>query len=89
MSLFAKRCPNCKQMVSNVGLKTNRVVCVSCKYGDFCYKCLRKWSGHSNQFCGNEECKFENEYVKGSPLNHKFDLRDRRNRVIVKTILTP
>ena len=52
MKEFSKQCPMCKEYICKVGLKTNRVLCPSCKHGDFCYLCLKPWRG--GEYCGNE-----------------------------------
>jgi len=51
---FSKSCPKCKKLICKADLKTNRVVCPSCKYGDFCYLCLNKWKLMDSMYCGNE-----------------------------------
>lgn len=54
----------------------DRVVCPRCKYGDFCAKCLKKWKGTTNQLCGNADCQIYGDYLKMSPWDKKFDLKD-------------
>jgi len=70
--------------ITKIGLDTNRVRCPSCNFGDFCYMCLNKWKGSKNEFCGNEECKFLNDFLVKAPWNKKFNLKVKTENNIVK-----
>lgn len=89
MKEFSKKCPNplCKQQICKVGLKTNRVVCPACNYGDFCYLCLNPWRGNDVS-CGNEECKFLDNFLTTCLWNRKFELYNR-DRTSIQTYNTP
>ena len=71
MEAFSKKCPKCSSQVIKATLTTNRVVCTSCSYGDFCFKCLNKWEG-------NNECKScitMFQVVTNSPQDRVFKLK--------------
>ena len=72
----SKSCPKCSQPICKIGLKTKRVVCSNCKYGDFCYMCLGKWNG-SGDDCGNAQCSVLKQYLSSCPWNKKFHVKDR------------
>ena len=84
---MSKNCPKCKNMICKLGLESNRVVCPSCKYGDFCYKCLMPWNGTSSGNCGNSDCKFLNDYLAVCPWNKAFKLADKQERWILTWLL--
>ena len=91
MKQFAKQCPSCKEHICKVGLKTNRVVCPSCKFGDFCYLCLKPWQGGSmgQEYCGNEQCKFLEDFLTKAAWNKTFRLYDRNDEFKLKVFMTP
>ena len=48
------------------------MICPHCKYGDFCFYCLGKWTG--GKVCGNEECTFLATFIENAEMNCKFEL---------------
>jgi hypothetical protein len=59
--LCGKECPFCRSLVIKPASVTgNRVHCVMCNKGDFCWKCLGKWQGSLNK-CGNLGCMEKKE----------------------------
>ena len=89
MKEFTKQCPRCKEQICKVGLKTNRVVCPSCKFGDFCYMCLKIWRKGSDEYCGNEECKFLEDFLTKAIWNKTFRLYDKKDGNKLKVYVTP
>ena len=89
MKEFTKKCPKCNETICKLGLKTNRVVCPSCQYGYFCYLCLKPWTQTSENFCGNEQCKFLEDFLSNAPWTTKFDLYDSSDNNTLKRYMTP
>ena len=91
MREYSKVCPNpkCNQQICKIDMKTNRVVCPRCRYGDFCYNCLKIWKGSGSDFCGNEECKFFVDFLAKCPWNKRFELRDTKDGGKVKCYNAP
>jgi hypothetical protein len=58
MKKYARKCPNskCNEVILLGDLKSNRVKCPKCKYGDFCFSCLDPWIKSGFGLCGNEGC---------------------------------
>jgi hypothetical protein len=69
---FTKKCPNCSTQIFKANLKTDRVVCPSCKYGDFCYLCLKKWIGGPDGRCGNQGCLIPKDLLKMCSFDRVF-----------------
>ena len=56
-------CPKCQFRVYKGQLKSNRVVCPKCNYGDYCYNCSMKWKENGFDCCGNPNCQYINSIL--------------------------
>ncbi len=91
MKQHEKLCPKCNQKIVKE-TDSNRVRCPypTCKYGDFCFKCMGPWSNtQSSAFCGNELCRFAFEYLATAQWDRIFDVKDPKNNNAPIKVKTP
>lgn len=71
----SSECPSCKFRVIKGTLKSNRVVCPKCSYGDYCYNCSQKWRSNGFDCCGNPTCTYINTILENCEWSRPFQLK--------------